>query len=165
MATTTTTKAEQKAQKHTEERGGFSSRLKDPSFFAFTLLWLGFIAIPLIAGIDKFFHGLAQWDLYLWAGFSDTLPLSAVQVMYAVGIIEIAAAVVVLVAPRIGGWVVAGWLAGVVANLVVVATTTGRYWDIALRDAGLAFGAIALALLALQHGPRWPNRETVDLSS
>lgn len=161
MATATTTGGGTQADAQGVSPRG---RLRDPSFFAFAVLWLGFIAAPLVAGIDKFFNAMTDWDQYLWVGFADNLPGSATQLMYLVGAIEVVAAVIVLVAPRIGGWIVAGWLAGVVTNLVIVATTTGAYWDIALRDVGLMLGAIALALLAQQHGPRWPNRQPVDLT-
>lgn len=161
MATTTATEQRQQAAaRETQERG----RLRDPSFFAFSVLWLGFIAAPLLAGIDKFFHWMTEWDVYLWSGISDTLPGSATEIMYVVGIIEILAAVVVLMAPRIGSWIVAGWLAGVITNLVIVGVTTGAYWDIALRDFGLMLGAIALGLLSIEHGPRWPTKKTVDLT-
>ena len=64
--------------------------------------------------------------------------------MYLVGVIEIAAGVLVAVAPRIGAWVVAAWLAGIIIDLV----TLPGYYDIALRDFGLLIGAVALGLLA-----------------
>jgi hypothetical protein len=64
--------------------------------------------------------------------------------MYIVGVIEIAAGVLVGIAPRIGAWVVAAWLAGIIINLL----TLSGYYDIALRDFGLLVGAVALGLLA-----------------
>ena len=60
--------------------------------------------------------------------------------------IEIAAGILVAVAPRIGGYVVAAWLWGIIVNLLMM----GNYYDIALRDFGLSLGAIALARLATQ---------------
>ena len=62
-----------------------------------------------------------------------------------VGVIEIAAGILVAVAPRIGGYVVAAWLWGIIVNLLMM----GDYYDIALRDFGLSLGAIALARLAI----------------
>jgi hypothetical protein len=44
---------------------------------------------------------------------------------------------------------VAGWLAGIILNLLLV----GGYGDIALRDFGLLIGALALSLLASAHAP------------
>lgn len=64
--------------------------------------------------------------------------------MYVVGVIEIAAGVLLAVAPRLGAWVVAAWLAGIIFDLL---TLSGHY-DIALLDFGLLVGAIALARLA-----------------
>ncbi len=67
--------------------------------------------------------------------------------MYAVGVIEIVAGAVVALAPRIGGWLVAGWLAGVIVSLL----TLSGYYDVALRDFGLLLGAVALARLARRY--------------
>ena len=54
------------------------------------------------------------------------------------------AGIAVAVAPRFGSLLVAGWLAGIIVNLVSV----GAYYDVALRDFGLLVGALALAALA-----------------
>jgi hypothetical protein len=64
--------------------------------------------------------------------------------MYLVGGVEILAGVVVLVAPRFGGLLVAGWLAGIIVSLLLV----GGYGDIALRDFGLLLAALSLSRLA-----------------
>jgi hypothetical protein len=58
--------------------------------------------------------------------------------------VEIAAGVLVAVRPRLGGYVVALWLAGIILDLV----TLGDFYDVALRDFGLLVGALALARLA-----------------
>ena len=64
--------------------------------------------------------------------------------MHIVGVVEIAAGLVVAFAPRFGGLLVAGWLAGIILNLLLV----GGYGDIALRDFGLMLAALTLARLA-----------------
>jgi hypothetical protein len=64
--------------------------------------------------------------------------------MYIVGVVEIIAGLVVLVTPRFGGLLVAGWLAGIIVSLLLV----GGYGDIALRDFGLLLAALALSRLA-----------------
>ena len=64
--------------------------------------------------------------------------------MHIVGVVEVLAGLVVLVAPRFGGLLVAGWLAGIILNLLLV----GGYGDIALRDFGLLVGALRLSRLA-----------------
>lgn len=116
----------------------------DSTHLAFRALQLGFVVAPILAGIDKFFGLLTDWTRYLWTPFADTVGLSAGGFMAVVGVIEIAAGLVVALKPRVGGYVVAAWLGGIILNLVLV----GGFWDIALRDLGLAIGAFALAQLA-----------------
>jgi len=111
---------------------------------AFRILHLGFVVAPILAGLDKFFDVLVDWDRYLAPVVTDVLPFSAHTIMVAVGVIEIAAGVLVAVRPRIGGYVVAVWLWGIIVNLLVA----GDFYDIALRDFGLSLGALALAKLA-----------------
>jgi len=90
---------------------------------------------------------LVDWDRYLAPEFVDLLPGSAHQLMYVVGAIEIVAGLVVALAPRFGGYLVAGWLAAIIVNLLMI----GDFYDIALRDFGLALGALALARLAVAY--------------
>jgi hypothetical protein len=118
---------------------------RDPAAQAFLLLRLAFTVAPILFGIDKFAEVLTDdWTRYLAAEFNDILPGSAQEGMYLVGGVEIAAGLVVLVAPRFGGLLVAGWLAGIIVSLLLV----GGYGDIALRDFGLLVGALALSRLA-----------------
>jgi hypothetical protein len=111
---------------------------------AFRILQVGFIVAPILFGLDKFFEVLVDWDRYLAPAVTDALPVSGHTVMLAVGVVEIAAGVLVALRPRIGGYVVAVWLWVIIVNLLVV----GDYYDIALRDFGLSLGALALAKLA-----------------
>jgi hypothetical protein len=115
---------------------------------AFRILYVGFIVAPVLAGLDKFFNVLVDWERYLAPVVTDVLPVSARTVMLVVGVVEIAAGVLVALRPRIGGYVVAVWLWAIIVNLLVV----GDYYDIALRDLGLSFGALALAWLAEAFG-------------
>lgn len=116
-----------------------------PSYQAFRILHLGFIVAPFLAGLDKFFGVLTNWDQYLAPSLARLSPLTAHGTMVAVGIVEIAAAVVVALRPRVGALIVAAWLAGIIVNLCLL----GAYWDIALRDLGLCLGAIALWRLSV----------------
>jgi hypothetical protein len=116
----------------------------DPARQAFRILHVGFVVAPILAGLDKFFEVLVDWDRYLAPVVSDVLPVSGHTVMLAVGVVEIAAGVLVALRPRIGGYVVAVWLWAVIVNLLVA----GDHFDIALRDFGLSLGALALARLA-----------------
>lgn len=121
----------------------------DPAFQAFTLLRVGFTIAPILAGLDKFTEWLADWSIYLWSGVDRVLPGTADDVMLAIGLIEVAAGMLVAIRPRIGGYVVAAWLAGIILNLLLV----GDFFDIALRDVGLMVGALALARLATGLAP------------
>ena len=129
---------------------GRSSRWSDPSYQAFRALQIGFVAAPIIAGADKFLGLLTEWTQYLWPGFSGLLGLSPQAFMAVAGVVEIVAGLTVALKPRFGGYLVAAWLAGIILNLLLL----GDYFDIALRDLGLAIGAFALARLATTHGGR-----------
>ena len=118
---------------------------RDPAAQAFMLLRLVFTVAPILFGIDKFAGVLTDdWTRYLAPEFNDLIPGSAADAMHLVGIVEIAAGIVVAVSPRFGGALVAAWLAGIILSLLLV----GGYGDIALRDFGLLVGALALARLA-----------------
>ena len=119
----------------------------EPSRQAFLMLWALFSVAPILFGLDKFTQWMTNWDGYLAPWINDIVPGSAHQAMMAVGVVEIAAGLLVALMPRLGGYVVALWLAGIVVNLV----SQGEYYDIALRDAGLMVAAIALARLAVTH--------------
>jgi hypothetical protein len=127
----------------------------DPVNQAFTLLRVGFVALPILMGLDKFVKVMNNdWPMYLASQFNDVIPGSAQDAMYIVGGVEILAGLIVLVIPRFGGLLVAGWLAGIIASLLLV----GGYGDIALRDFGLLLGALTLFRLA---GVYSPDRGTV----
>lgn len=121
-----------------------------PAYRAFRCLQAGYIALPILAGLDKFTRLMADWDMYLATPIQRMLPISGDAFMYGVGVIEILAGVVVAVRPRVGAWVVAAWLGAITLNLLL----PPGYWDIALRDIGLIFGASALGLLAREFDRR-----------
>src|SRR3954466_11673922 len=117
----------------------------DPAVQAFLLLRIAFTVAPILFGLDKFAGVLCDdWTKYLAPQFNDLIPGNAQDAMHLVGVIEIAAGLLVAFAPRIGSLVVAGWLAGIIVNLLLV----GGYGDIALRDFGLMLGALTLSRLA-----------------
>jgi uncharacterized membrane protein YphA (DoxX/SURF4 family) len=111
---------------------------------AFLLLRTVFTVAPIAFGLDKFAGLLTDWEKYLAPWINDLVPGSAHQAMLAVGVIEVVAGIAVAIAPRFGALLVAGWLAGIILDLV----TTGHYYDVALRDFGLMVAALALAALA-----------------
>jgi hypothetical protein len=125
-------------------------RTDSPAHQAYQILHLAFVVAPVVAGADKFFHFLVNWNQYLAPVVTRILPVSADTFMLAVGVIEIAAGLLVAFAPAIGGMVVGAWLSGIIVNLLLIP----GYYDIALRDLGLAMGAFALARLATEFHAR-----------
>ena len=122
-----------------------------PARQAYLILYAGFTLLPVLAGLDKFFHLLVDWDAYLAPVVTQLLPVSGHTFMLAVGVIEIVAGILVFLRPQIGAYVVALWLWGIIANLLLIP----GYFDIALRDFGLSLGALALARLSLEfHGTK-----------
>ena len=116
-----------------------------PARQAFVMLWALFTLLPIVVGLDKFAEVLSSnWEAYLATWVNDIVPGTASDAMMAVGVVEILAGLLVLLAPRYGAYVVALWLAGIIVNLV----STGDYYDIAARDFGLMVGALALGRLA-----------------
>jgi uncharacterized membrane protein YphA (DoxX/SURF4 family) len=108
-------------------------------------LRLAFGVVPIVAGIDKFTNLLTHWDQYLSPLVTRVLPLSPATFMQAVGVIEIAAGILVLSKlTRWGAYIVAGWLVAIALNLL----TTGRFLDVAARDLVMAVGAFTLAKLS-----------------
>jgi hypothetical protein len=119
-------------------------RFNNPAYQAFWLLRSAFTLAPILFGLDKFFHLMVNWDNYLAPVVVRQLPWTAHQFMYGVGGIEILAGVIVALRPRIGAYVVAAWLAGIIVNLLIIPD----FYDVALRDFGLFVAALALARLA-----------------
>jgi hypothetical protein len=115
---------------------------------AYQILHLAFTVAPILAGIDKFFHLLCNWDQYLAPWIASLSPIGGHELMLVVGVIETLAGILVAIKPRIGAPVVAAWLCLIILNLV----TMGTYLDVALRDLGLALGAVALWRLATEFG-------------
>ena len=104
------------------------------------LLKLVYGIVPIVAGIDKFTNILTNWEMYLNPKLSGMLPFSAHTFMMIVGIIEIAAGIIVLIKPRLGSAIVAAWLVCIALNLLL----SGHYLDVAVRDIVMAVGAFTL---------------------
>ena len=100
--------------------------------------------VPIAAGLDKFFNLLTNWEAYLSPLTTKVIPLSAVTFMHIVGVIEIAAGIIVLSRfTKIGAYVVTLWLIAIALNLLVM----GKFLDVAVRDLGLSVAAFSLAQL------------------
>lgn len=97
-----------------------------------------------LAGLDKFFNLLADWEAYIAPLAIRLSPLSPTLLMSAVGLVEMAVGLTILTfSPRAGGYVACAWLCLVAVNLVL-----GGHFDVAVRDLVLAVSAFALATLS-----------------
>jgi hypothetical protein len=94
-----------------------------------------------------------DWHGYLAPLVDRLVPGTGHQAMLVVGVVEIVAGVLVAVRPRIGAYVVAAWLAGIIMNLLLIP----GFYDVALRDFGLLLAALALARLAHPFRPEAPG--------
>jgi hypothetical protein len=110
----------------------------------FNLMKLTFGIVPIVAGLDKFTNVLTNWSNYIQPAVARMLPFAPSTFMMIVGVIEIAAGIIVLAKPRVGGYVVAGWLAVIALTLLA----SGNYFDVAVRDLVMAVGAFTLARIA-----------------
>src|SRR5438552_14379046 len=117
---------------------------KNATYQGYQILHWGFVAAPILAGLDKFFMKLTDWTMYLWPPLAK-LTGGAGTFMRIVGAIEIVAGCLVAFKPKIGAPIVATWLAGIIINLLLL----GSFFDIALRDFGSFLGALALSRLAM----------------
>ncbi|HEU4510884.1 MAG TPA: hypothetical protein VFR78_21815 [Pyrinomonadaceae bacterium] len=113
-----------------------------PAYQAYQILHVGFTVAPIIAGLDKFFNLLVNWEQYLPSFVTNMV--GGHYLMMIVGVIEIVAGLGVAFKPKIFAYVVAAWLLLIIANLLMIP----GYFDVALRDFGLALGALALARLS-----------------
>ena len=119
-----------------------------PAFTAYSLLYFAYIVAPIVAGLDKAFHFLVDWNIYVSPAFARVVGGNVSGLMHGVGFVEVCAGLLVAAKPRIGGLVVAFWMWGIILNLLLIP----GYYDIALRDFGLSMGALALSRLAAEFG-------------
>ena len=120
---------------------------RDSDCVAYRFLQIAFIIVPIVAGLDKFFHYLAHWTHYLSPYVSQVVHYNNARFMMFVGIIEIIVGIGNIIVPKVFGFITAGWLALIIINLLLL----GHFWDIALRDLGLCLGAVALGIMGLKH--------------
>jgi uncharacterized membrane protein YphA (DoxX/SURF4 family) len=111
---------------------------------AWWVLRIGLGLGPLLAGLDKFFNLLTNWEMYLNPLVPRLLHIQGVTFMHIVGVIEMCAGILVLTRfTRYAAYIVMLWLIGIAINLV----SQGAFFDLAVRDIEIALGAFALAKL------------------
>jgi hypothetical protein len=111
----------------------------------FNLLKFTFVAVPIVAGLDKFTNLLANWEQYLNPTMAGMLPFSASTFMMIVGVIEIVAGIIVLRKASIGGLIVAAWLTLIALTLLL----SLNYLDVVVRDLAMAIAAFSMARMAI----------------
>ena len=113
--------------------------------FPFLALRIGLGAAAFLAGLDKFFNILANWESYLSPLISGLIPVTPSTFMRVAGVIEMIAGAAILAGlTRLGGYVVAAWLVAIAASLV----TTGQFIDVAVRDVIMAIAAFTMARMS-----------------
>jgi hypothetical protein len=123
------------------------AKTSSPAFQAYWILKFAFTVAPIVAGLDKFFGLLVNWNQYMPSFVNRMVGGQGHSLMYLVGVIEIIAGLGVWFKPRIFAYVVAAWLLLIIVNLLMIP----GYFDIALRDLGLALGALALGRLSQEY--------------
>jgi hypothetical protein len=124
--------------------GGGGEIMRDNMRSAWWALRVAFFVGPFLAGLDKFFHVLVNWDMYLSPTAQSVLGGFSHPFMLIVGVVEMIVGLMVITRwTRWGAYIASLWLLLIAINLV----TTGRYFDIALRDIGLCISAFGLAKL------------------
>ncbi|PYL48487.1 MAG: hypothetical protein DMF32_09190 [Verrucomicrobia bacterium] len=125
----------------------YAASTSSPAYQAYWILHVGFTVAPILAGLDKFFHLLVNWDQYLPGLVANASPVPAHTLMLIVGVIEVVAGIGVWFKPKIFAYIVAVWLVVIIINLLLIP----GYFDIALRDFGLFLAVLALARLSQQY--------------
>ncbi|SFJ53496.1 hypothetical protein [Myroides guanonis] len=110
----------------------------------FNLLRYTFTIVPIVAGADKFTNLLTNWDQYVNPSIENLLPFSTSVFMMIVGVIEIAAGILVFRKTEIGGYIVASWLTLIALSLLI----GFKYVDVAVRDIVMAIAAFSMAKIA-----------------
>lgn len=109
-----------------------------------TILKFVFVIVPIVAGLDKFFNILVQWDTYLAPSMLEILPFSGETFMKIVGVIEITAGIIVAIKTHIGAYIVSIWLLLIALSLLF----TWHHPDVAVRDIVMAISAYVLAKMS-----------------
>jgi uncharacterized membrane protein YphA (DoxX/SURF4 family) len=111
---------------------------------AWWALRIGLGGAAFLAGLDKFFDILADWEIYLSPLAERILPVSGATFMHLVGVIEMIVGLMILTRwTRVGGYVAMTWLVLIAVNLI----STGKFLDVAVRDLEMAIAAYTLARL------------------
>ncbi|HST20868.1 MAG TPA: hypothetical protein VLR90_07115 [Blastocatellia bacterium] len=111
---------------------------------AWWALRISFGVVPFLAGLDKFFNLLTNWQMYINPSIAHLLPVSGTTFMHIVGVIEMIVGLAILTRwTRLGSYVAMIWLTLIALTLVL----GGMFLDVAVRDLVMAVGVYTLAQL------------------
>ncbi len=110
---------------------------------AYALLKYTYGILFIVAGLDKFFNKVTMWEQYIGPYAINIVPVELNKLMMGIGAFEVVLGALILAKPRLGGFLAAAWLIVFAVNLI----SMGAFYDIAVRDAVIAVGALALSLL------------------
>lgn len=113
--------------------------------YVINVLKVTFGVVPIVSGLDKFTGILTDWSQYIPEGFAGLLPFEPSIFMMIVGIIEIAAGILVLTKTKIGAFIVSAWLLVIALTLIF----SWSYVDVAVRDLVMAVAAFCLGKLSV----------------
>lgn len=116
--------------------------------YTWLMLKLTFGLVYVLAGLDKVMHTdfITVWAKYVSPTVSTNIPFPLNTFLLSVGILEIILGILILSKwTRLGAYLTSLWLVLIALNLLAFGLTV--YLDIAIRDLGLAAGALALAWL------------------
>jgi uncharacterized membrane protein YphA (DoxX/SURF4 family) len=100
--------------------------------------------VAFLAGLDKFFNLLTNWETYLAPAVASLLPVSGSTFMHLAGVVEMAVGILILTRwTRIGAYLASIWLLSISFNLVL----SWSFFDVAVRDVAMSVGAWTLARL------------------
>lgn len=112
---------------------------------AYLALWATMIAFPVLFGIDRFTGAMnSNWEAYVAGWANDLLPGTASDAVVVFGVVELALAALVALAPRYGGDLLGLWFVLLSVNLFAI---TGMTW-IGMGTAALAICCFAMARMS-----------------
>lgn len=112
---------------------------------AWWVLRIGLGVGPILAGLDKFFNILTNWEMYLNPLAPKLLHMQPATFMHIVGVVEMLAGIFVLTRfTRYAAYVVMVWLWCIAASLLA----QWAFLDVAGRDVEISLAAFALAVLS-----------------
>ena len=137
---------------------------RSPAYQAFLILRIAFVVAPIVAGFDKFFGLLVNWDQYLAPIVTRIIPVAPHTFMMAAGVIEIVAGLLVAFWPAIFAYVVSAWLVGIIVNLSSSPVITTSHCATSVSLSGPSRWGDSPDCSATpetgRHGRRFPRRRT-----